>query len=410
MTGNSTKAEREALFERTREALNAFGQGRMIIVYDHEKRENEGDFIVAADAVTPEHINFMAKHGRGLICVAMERNQLSKLGLSRMTTDGRGDPYKTAFMESVDAREGITTGISAYDRARTVQVLIDENSGPGDILRPGHVFPLEAMTDGVLRRGGHTEAAVDIARLSGRKAAGVICEILREDGQMARAAELRTMARDHGLPMLSIDDLIAYRKRTEKLVRLEKEARFPTEYAMFQLKMYHAIPENEHHLALVMGQPEQEDAALVRVHSECLTGDVLGSLRCDCGGQLKSAMQQIANKGHGVLLYMRQEGRGIGLQYKIHAYALQDDGLDTVEANTELGFDADERDYCSAAQILEDLGLHRVRLMTNNPHKIEGLEEYGMEVAERVPIIMTATPYNARYLETKQRKMRHVFE
>lgn len=407
MSEHAPKTDREAI-EQVEAAIAAFKRGEMLIVTDDERRENEGDLIVAAEHATPDAVNFMAKNGRGLICLAMEREQLQRLGLSRMGTDGQGDPYKTAFMESVDARNGITTGISAYDRAETIRVLIDAKSSPADIVRPGHVFPLEAMENGVLRRGGHTEAAVDLARLSALTPAGVICEILREDGQMARYPELQKFAGEHGLRMISIRDLILYRKRTEKLVRLEKTAKMPTEHGVFTLKMYHAIAEDNHHLALVMGDPTQAKAPLVRIHSECLTGDVLGSLRCDCGGQLQEAMRRIGEEKVGVVLYMRQEGRGIGLAYKIHAYALQDNGMDTVEANTSLGFQADERDYGSAAQILADLGIDRLRLMTNNPHKIEGLEEYGICVEERIPIVLNATEYNRHYLQTKKEKMRHL--
>ncbi len=391
----------------TEAALKAVQRGEIVIVIDDEKRENEGDFIVAAEKISPESVNFLTKYGRGLLCVAMERNDLQRLGLSRMNTDGTGDVYQTAFMESVDAREGVTTGISAHDRARTVNVLIDAESSPSDIMRPGHVFPLEAVAQGVLRRPGHTEAAVDLARLAGCKPAGVICEILCEDGQMARQQDLEAIAKEHGLQMIAIQDIVEYRKSHEKLVVLEKTAKMPTVAGVFDLKIYHAIPENENHIALVMGEPEKQKNPLIRVHSECLTGDVMGSLRCDCGLQLRASMERIAEEGHGIVLYLRQEGRGIGLAHKIHAYALQDEGMDTVEANESLGFDADLRDYYSAAQILQDLGITACRLLTNNPAKIEGLEKMGLRV-QREPLKMESSEYNERYLATKKSKLGHL--
>ncbi len=390
------------------DAIPTLREGGMVIVVDDERRENEGDLIVAAEKATPENINFMVKHGRGLVCVAMEREQLARLGLSRMSTDGIGDIYRTAFMESVDARYNVTTGISTHDRAETVRVLISEQSGPGDITRPGHVFPLEAVEHGVLRRAGHTEASVDLARLAGLKPAGVICEILRDDGQMARMPELREFSRTHDIPIITIEDLIAFRKKHEKLVHLENSVRMPTKFGEFQLHMYHSIPGNEHHLALVMGNPQDQAMPLVRLHSECLTGDVFGSMRCDCGNQLEAAMQMIAERGHGVLLYMRQEGRGIGLAHKIHAYKLQEKGLDTVEANTQLGFEPDLRDYSDAAQILQDLGVDKIELLTNNPLKIEGLEQYSICIARRSPLIIPYCSHNHRYLETKKEKLGHL--
>ncbi|HMP72453.1 MAG TPA: bifunctional 3,4-dihydroxy-2-butanone-4-phosphate synthase/GTP cyclohydrolase II [Kiritimatiellia bacterium] len=390
------------------DALDALKRGEVVIVTDDARRENEGDLIALAEKITPETMNFMITEGRGLICVAMEGALLDRFGLARMSSQGDGDSYRTAFMESVDARHGITTGISAYDRARTVQLLVDDASGPMDISRPGHMFPLAAVEGGVLRRPGHTEAAVDLARLAGAKPAGVICEILNGDGTMAREDDLRTFAVEHGLKMISIRDIADFRKRTEKLISLESEINFPTDVGMFRMKMYRSALDGKCHLALVYGQPEQQDTVLARIHSECLTGDAFGSLRCDCGSQLKEAMQRIAEAGHGVLLYMRQEGRGIGLEQKIRAYALQEQGLDTVEANEQLGFEADERDYSLAAQMLIDLGVRKVRLITNNPRKIQGIEPYGLEVVERVSLILPGTEFNAGYLATKKAKLGHM--
>ena len=381
----------------------------MVIVLDDERRENEGDLIIAAEHASAQAINFMIREGGGLICVAMTGDRLAALGLARMSRVNTGDAFRTAFMESVDARTGITTGISAHDRARTVAVLMDPASGPSDLVRPGHLFPLEAVEGGVLRRPGHTEAAVDLARLAGLRPAGVICEILLPNGAMARRNDLLKFAARHALRVLSINDLVVHRRNTEKLVEREQTVRLPTEMAVFQLHMYRALPENEHHLALVLGDPgKRGDPPLVRVHSECLTGDVFGSQRCDCGSQLRRSMQMIAEEGCGVILYMRQEGRGIGLAHKIHAYKLQETGLDTVEANVRLGFEPDLRDYSSAAQMLHDLGLRHVRLLTNNPHKIEGLRKYGIEVSERVPLVVPPTRHNERYLTVKKQKLGHI--
>lgn len=390
------------------EAIDVLRRGEMIIVVDDEKRENEGDLVAAAENITPDIINFMAKFGRGLICVAMEGERLANMGLTRMVPVDEGDQFRTAFMQSVDARKGVSTGISAYDRARTIQVLLSDDSAPDDLIRPGHVFPLEAVEGGVLRRTGHTEASVDLVREAGLKPAGVICEILREDGKMARLPELLTFANHHKLPIVSIADLVAYRRRKEKLVEFERKVQLPTEAGLFDLYLYKSLLDDKHHLALVMGNPADQPSALVRVHSECLTGDVFGSLRCDCGLQLRASLDMVAAEGHGVILYMRQEGRGIGLAKKLHAYELQEGGLDTVEANEQLGFEADLRDYGIGAQILADLGLHKIRLITNNPKKMIGLKGYGLEIVERVSLVVPSTAHNQRYLETKKTKLGHL--
>lgn len=398
----------EVRFDPLSEVLSALAQGQMVLVADDERRENEGDLIVAAEKITPEHINFMSRFGRGLICIAMEREALARLGLSRMMPRGEGDPFRTAFMESVDARCGVTTGISAPDRAHTVSVLADPRSTAADLVRPGHMFPLESVEGGVLRRPGHTESAVDLCRLAGLRPAGVICEVLRDDGQMARISELMPFARQHKIKVTSVAAIVQHRRQTEKLIELEEEINFPTDLGIFRLRMYRSIMDEKRHLALIMGEPAKHASPAVRVHSECLTGDAFGSLRCDCGPQLRTAMEMIAAEQHGVLLYMRQEGRGIGLDQKIRAYALQEDGLDTVEANEQLGFEADGRDYSLAAQMLLDLGVRSCRLITNNPLKISGLETYGVEVVERIPLHAGATAHNARYMETKKVKMGHL--
>lgn len=396
------------MFDPVEEVIDAIGRGELVVVTDDENRENEGDLIGAADRITPESINFMVKHGRGLVCVALTNEPIERLGLSRMTVRGKGDHFGTAFMQSVDAAKGITTGISAADRARTIHVLIDPASMGGDIRSPGHTFPLEAVDGGVLQRAGHTEASVDLAALAGRKPAGVICEILREDGHMARLPELIEFAERHELKIVSIADLIAYRRRNAKMIEFVRKVNLPTRCGDFVLHLYHSVLENEHHVALVMGDPAVGKPALVRVHSECLTGDVFGSARCDCGNQLQESMAMIAEEGRGVLLYMRQEGRGIGLANKIHAYALQEDGLDTVEANERLGFNADLREYGVGAQILAHLGLKKLRLITNNPRKIVGLEGYGLEVVDRIPIVSGATVHSEKYLRVKKEKMGHL--
>lgn len=403
-----TEHEKESYFDPVEELVEAISRGEMVIVTDDEARENEGDLIMASDKVSADAINFMTRHGRGLLCVALERDRLEKLGLSKMTSRGDRVAFNTAFVESVDARSGITTGISAQDRCRTVQVLVDEASTQQDLVTPGHMFPLEAMAGGVLRRAGHTEAAVDLARFAGSSPSGVICEVLSEDGSMARLPELRKLADEHGLRMGSIADMIAYRRRREKLVEFVRSTDIPTDTGVFSLRLYRSLVDGEHHVALVMGQPEQQDLSLVRVHSECLTGDVFGSLRCDCGIQLHAAMEMVANEGHGVVLYMRQEGRGIGLEKKIHAYALQQEkGLDTVEANEELGLQPDLRDYGIGAQILYDVGLRKIRLITNNPRKVIGLESHGIDIVERVPLLSPINEHSAKYIKTKRDKLGH---
>ncbi|HEY3897897.1 MAG TPA: bifunctional 3,4-dihydroxy-2-butanone-4-phosphate synthase/GTP cyclohydrolase II [Chthoniobacter sp.] len=395
------------LFDPIEDVVKDIRAGRMVIVTDDADRENEGDLVMAAEKITPDAVNFMATHGRGLICSPITEERAEQLGLQRMVLENR-ESYRTDFTVSVDAAKGVTTGISAHDRARTIQVLVDAKATPQDLVQPGHVFPLRAKPGGVLRRAGHTEATVDLARLAGLKPAGVLCEILNADGTMARLPELLKFRKKHRFKMCSIEDLIVYRRSREKLVEREQVIKLPTDYGDFDLHMYRSIVDGVHHLALVKGTVSPKKTTLVRVHSECLTGDVFGSLRCDCGNQLHAALAQIEAAGHGVLLYMRQEGRGIGLPAKIHAYKLQEEGLDTVEANLKLGFPAELRDYGLGAQILSDLGVRKMRFLTNNPKKVIGLEGYGLKIVEVVPIKSPANPHNAKYLETKKLKMGHL--
>jgi 3,4-dihydroxy 2-butanone 4-phosphate synthase/GTP cyclohydrolase II len=396
-----------AAFATIEEAIEEIRQGRMLVVVDDEDRENEGDFLMAADKVTPEAVNFMAKHGRGLICVPMIGERLDELKIAMMVAENTA-PMGTAFTETVDAKRGVTTGTSAYDRAVTIRTLVDPDARPEDLTRPGHVFPLRAMHGGVLRRAGHTEAAVDLARLGGCSPAGVICEVLDDEGGMARLPRLEEIAKRHGLKMITIKDLIEYRTQKEKLVRRIATTRLPTEFGEFTAIAYEATVYSRIHLALVMGEVAGDAPVLVRMHSECLTGDVFHSRRCDCGEQLQKALALIQQEGRGVVVYLRQEGRGIGLHNKIRAYELQDQGKDTVEANQALGFKADLRDYGIGAQILVDLGLKNLRLLTNNPKKIVGLEGYGLHFLDRVPIEVPPNPENRKYLSTKRDKLGHL--
>jgi 3,4-dihydroxy 2-butanone 4-phosphate synthase/GTP cyclohydrolase II len=391
------------------EAIEDIKAGRFVVIIDDEARENEGDLAMAAEKVTPDAINFMAKHGRGLICVPVLGERLDELRIPMMVGENTSK-HETAFTVSIEAKHRVSTGISAHDRAATIKAVLDPATRPDDLARPGHTFPLRAREGGVLVRVGHTEAIVDLARLAGLYPAGVICEIMNEDGTMSRLPELEAFAAEHGLKLVSIADLIAYRRRHEKLVSRVTQASLPTRYGDFIAIAYRSTIDPDEHVALVKGDISGEEPVLVRVHSECLTGDVFGSLRCDCGDQIAMAMRAIAEEGRGVFLYMRQEGRGIGLHNKIAAYALQDEGLDTVEANESLGFPADLRDYGIGAQILVDLGLRDIRLLTNNPRKVVGLDGYGLRVVETLPLIVSPNPINLRYLETKQRKLGHLLE
>ncbi|HEY7520724.1 MAG TPA: bifunctional 3,4-dihydroxy-2-butanone-4-phosphate synthase/GTP cyclohydrolase II [Methylomirabilota bacterium] len=394
-------------FATIEEAIEEMREGRILVVVDDEDRENEGDLVMAADRVTPEAVNFMVTHARGLMCVPMLGERLDALRLGMMVTENTA-PMGTAFTVSVDARRGITTGISAYDRAVTIRTLVDPQMTAADLVAPGHMFPLRAMEGGVLRRAGHTEAAVDLARMAGCYPAGVICEVLDESGNMARLPQLLELARRHRLKVITIKDLIEYRTQKEKLVRRVASTRLPTDFGEFTAIAYEATVYSRVHFALVMGQVGGDDPILVRMHSECLTGDVFHSLRCDCGPQLNLALSMIQKEGRGVVVYLRQEGRGIGLHNKIRAYELQDHGKDTVEANQALGFNADLRDYGIGAQILVDLGLKNLRLVTNNPAKRAGLEGYGLTVLERVPVEVPANPENRKYLSTKRDKLGHL--
>jgi 3,4-dihydroxy 2-butanone 4-phosphate synthase / GTP cyclohydrolase II len=393
-------------FATVEEAVEEIRRGRMVVVVDAADRENEGDLTIAAQFATPEAIAFMAKEGRGLICLCLTGERCDELGL-RMMTDHNETPFGTAFTVSIEAREGISTGISAHDRAKTIQIAIDPSRGGGDLVQPGHVFPLRAKAGGVLQRAGQTEAAVDLARLAGLNSAGVVCEVMKDDGTMARVPDLIDFCRIHGLKLVTVADLIEYRRRHEKLVERQVGVRLPTAYGEFAAVLFRETLTGKQHVALVKGDVADAQNVLVRVHSECLTGDVFHSLRCDCGEQLEQALQQIAHEDRGVLLYMAQEGRGIGLLNKLKAYELQEGGLDTVEANLELGFPADAREWGIGNQILADLGLSTIRILTNNPKKISGLEGYGLTVTEQVPIETPPNPENRRYLAAKRDKLGH---
>ncbi|MFL5895679.1 MAG: bifunctional 3,4-dihydroxy-2-butanone-4-phosphate synthase/GTP cyclohydrolase II [Thermoleophilaceae bacterium] len=394
-------------FSTIEDAIEDIRAGRMVIVCDAEDRENEGDLTLAAQFATPEAINFMAKEGRGLICLALDPERCDELGLDLMAAKNES-PFQTAFTVSIEAREGVTTGISAHDRAHTIQVAIDPHATPSDLVQPGHVFPLKAKQGGVLERAGQTEAGVDLAGLAGLTPAAVICEIMNDDGTMARVPDLAKFCRRHDLKMVTVADVIAYRRKTDKLVQREVEVQLPTVYGDFRVVAYRSLVDGKHHIALVKGDVEGADDVLVRVHSECLTGDVFHSLRCDCGEQLESALGMIDEEGAGVLLYLSQEGRGIGLLNKLRAYKLQEEGLDTVEANLKLGLPADLRDYGIGAQILVDLGLTSIRILTNNPKKIVGLEGYGLRVTDQIPIQHAPNEHNRAYLRTKKDKLGHL--
>jgi len=393
-------------FATIEQALEDIRQGKMVVVCDDEDRENEGDLTMAAQFATPEAVNFMAKEGRGLICLSLTPERCDELGLNLMAAKNES-PFETPFTVSIEAREGVTTGISAPDRARTIQVAIDAGSSPRDLVQPGHVFPLKSRAGGVLERAGQTEASVDLARLAGLNPAGVICEVMNDDGTMARVDDLTAYCERHGLKMVTVADLIAYRRRHDKLVERVVSTRLPTGFGDFQAVGYRELIGGKHHVALVKGEVDSERDVLVRVHSECLTGDVFHSLRCDCGEQLESALAMIEREGRGVLLYLAQEGRGIGLLNKLRAYKLQETGMDTVEANLALNLPADLRDYGIGAQILVDLGLSSIRILTNNPKKIRGLEGYGLSVSEQVPIEHVANPHNEAYLRAKRERMGH---
>jgi 3,4-dihydroxy 2-butanone 4-phosphate synthase/GTP cyclohydrolase II len=395
------------VFNTVESVVGDIRKGRMVIVVDDEERENEGDLIMAAQHVTPAAVNFMARFGRGLICVPTTSERLQQLGIERMVKQNR-ESFRTDFQISVDASRGITTGISAADRARTIKIMAEPTAVPEELVQPGHVFPLRSRPGGVLQRAGHTEAAVDLATLADCRPIGILCEILNDDGTMARMPQLLKFAAKHRLKICTIAALIEYRRTREKLVEREEVVKMPTDYGDFDMHLYRSKIDGQHHLALVYGEVAGEKGVLVRVHSECLTGDVFGSRRCDCGAQLHQAMRQVAEAGRGVIVYMRQEGRGIGLPAKIKAYKLQEQGYDTVEANKKLGYRMDLREYGLGAQILVDLGLRTIRLLTNNPRKIVGLEGYGLKIVEQVPIRVKPNPHNERYLKTKRKKMGHL--
>ena len=392
------------------QAVQAVRDGRMIIIVDDEDRENEGDLMVAAEKVTPDIINFMARYGRGLICLPLTRERLEELQLPLMVSDNTAR-FQTAFTVSIDAKQGVTTGISAPDRAKTVLTAIDPKTAPADLARPGHIFPLQAREGGVLSRTGQTEAAIDMARLAGLYPAGVICEVMNEDGTMARLPQIEQFSQEFGLPILTIADLIQYRMRTERLIQMVEEAELPTRYGRFRIAVFEDIIHHENHVALIKGDLGGGEPMLVRAHSQCLTGDTLGSLRCDCGEQLHRSMEMIEKEGRGIILYfLNQEGRGIGLTNKIKAYAIQDEGADTVEANQQLGFKPDQRDYGIGAQILVALGVRKIRLITNNPRKFIGLAGYGLEIVDRVPIEIPPSSENKKYLKTKKDKLGHLLD
>jgi 3,4-dihydroxy 2-butanone 4-phosphate synthase/GTP cyclohydrolase II len=402
------RKERENVMATVEEAIEEFRAGRMVIICDDEDRENEGDLAMPAQFVTPEHINFMATHARGLVCISLTAERVAELGIP-MNQGENTEHFGTPFTVPVDARYGVTSGVSAPDRARTVKVLLDPNTKRDDLVMPGHLFPLRAREGGVLVRAGQTEAVVDLCKLAGLYPAGMLCEIMRPDGEMARLPDHKKFAQKHHLKIITVEQLIAYRLQHEKLVRRVAETVLPTAHGTWKAIAYKSVIDPDEHVALVMGDIQGPDPVLVRMHSQCVTGDVFGSLRCDCGEQLDRAMEMIAKEGRGVVVYMRQEGRGIGFHNKLMAYQLQDDGLDTVEANEALGFEADRRDYGIGMQILVDLGLKDIRFLTNNPKKRAGLEGYGLRMVERVPIIVEPNQYNARYLQTKAEKMGHLF-